>query len=290
MALSPEQIAVYERDGCLVVEDVVTRDELAAMQRQIADWAGEASTRGENFGETVDGRPRFDLAPAKDGKPATLRRVNNPAEVSDAYMQVMASSAMTEMIADLIGPDVKHHHTKINLKLPGTATEVGFHQDFPYTPHSNADVVTALLMLDDMTEENGCLEVVPGSHTRGQISLYQDDRFTGTISDEEVAKVRPEVRPVTGKAGSVCFMHTLLLHGSAANLSDKPRGLFISVYSAADAVPLAPSPVPSSNEGMIVAGKASRNVRIMEGMVELPEQYKESSFFDVQQRNRNNAA
>lgn len=290
MALTPDQIAAYEADGCLVVEDVVTPEELTSMQAQVAAWAGEAVKRGENFGETVDGRHRFDLAPAAGGSPATLRRVNNPAEVSDAYMQVMASSRMTEMVADLIGPDVKHHHTKINLKLPGTATEVGFHQDFPYTPHSNTDVVTALLMLDDMTAENGCLEVVPGSHKRGQISLYQDEKFTGTISDDEIEKVRQDVKPVTGKAGSVCFMHTLLLHGSAANLSDRPRGLFISVYSAADAVPLAPSPVPSANEGMVVAGQPTRNVRIMEGKVELPEQYTETSFFDVQQRNKHNAA
>lgn len=290
MPLTPEQVAAYESDGCLEVEDAVSPAELKALQDQVAAWAGEAAARGENFGETADGRHRFDLAPASGDTPATLRRVNNPAEVSDACMQVMASSRMTDMVADLVGPDVKHHHTKINQKLPGTATEVGFHQDFPYTPHSNTDVVTVLLMLDDMTAENGCLEVVPGSHRRGQISLYQDGTFTGTISTDEIEKVRPAVRPVTGRAGSACFMHTLLLHGSAANLSDKPRGLFISVYSAADAVPLAPSPVPSANEGMIVRGRATRNVRMMEGTTELPEQYTETSFFDVQQRNRTNAA
>jgi phytanoyl-CoA hydroxylase len=49
----------------------------------------------------------------------------------------MPESAMVDMVADLIGPDVKFHHCKINLKLPGSHTEVGYHQDFAYTPHTN---------------------------------------------------------------------------------------------------------------------------------------------------------
>ena len=51
------------------------------------------------------------------------------------------------MVADLIGPDVKLHHTKINSKLPGSATAVKWHQDFPFTPHSNDSLITALLMV-----------------------------------------------------------------------------------------------------------------------------------------------
>ena len=92
----------------------------------------------------------------------------------------MRDSAMTDMVAALIGPDVKHHHCKINLKLPGTHTEVRYHQDFAYTPHTNDDVVTALLMLDDMTAENGCLMVVPGSHRGPMYSLFDGERFTGS--------------------------------------------------------------------------------------------------------------
>ena len=89
---------------------------------------------------------------------------------------------MVDMVADLIGPDVKFHHCKINLKLPGSHTEVGYHQDFAYTPHTNDDVVTALLMLDDMTLENGCLQVVPGSHRGPVFSLFEGERFTGFIA------------------------------------------------------------------------------------------------------------
>ena len=95
---------------------------------------------------------------------------------------------MVDMVADLIGPNVKFHHCKINLKLPGSHTEVGYHQDFAYTPHSNDDVVTALLMLDDMTLENGCLQVVPGSHRGPVHSLFDGERFTGFIAPAVVRR------------------------------------------------------------------------------------------------------
>jgi len=67
-------------------------------------------------------------------------------------------------------------------------------------------------------------------------------------------------------------MHTKLLHGSAANRSDASRGLYICVYTAADAVPIARNPMPSLNEGRIVRGKEARVARLKEGLIELPKQ------------------
>jgi ectoine hydroxylase-related dioxygenase (phytanoyl-CoA dioxygenase family) len=174
----------------------------------------------------------------------------------------MLHAAMVDMVADLIGPDVKFHHCKINLKLPGTDTEVGFHQDFAYTPHTNDDLVTALVMLDDMTLDNGCLRVIPGSHKGSTHSHYEKNQFRGFISPEAMREMEAEEVPITGTAGSVCLMHTRLVHGSRPNRSERPRGLYIAVYSAADAVPLAVSPLPNPNEGRIVRGKPSRFVRL----------------------------
>ncbi len=166
--LSEQQIAAFERDGVLVVEDAVDADLLAKLRADFDGWVAESAAHDAPYGETVDGRPRFDLEPGDGDKPAALRRVQAPTEVSDAYYEAMANSRMTDMVADLIGPDIKLHHTKINSKLPGAATAVKWHQDFPYTPHSNSDLVTALLMIDEVTEENGPLAVAPGSH-RGPI-------------------------------------------------------------------------------------------------------------------------
>ena len=127
--------------------------------------------RGADRRRTAALRPR----PRTHRGFARLRRVNNPSEIDDIYMEAMRDSAMTDMVTDLIGPDVKYHHCKINLKLPGANTEVRYHQDFAYTPHTNDDVVTALLMVDDMTPENGCLMAVPGSHRGPMFSLFDGD-------------------------------------------------------------------------------------------------------------------
>ena len=195
----------------------------------------------------------------------------------------MRDSAMTEMVAALIGPDVKHHHCKINLKLPGSNTEVRYHQDFAYTPHTNDDVVTALLMLDDMTPENGCLMAVPGSHRGPVYSLFDGERFTGFVAPAVERSLREHEVPVLGSAGSVCLMHTRLAHGSEPNRSSAPRGLYICVYSAADAFPIARNPMPNRNEGMMVRGRPTRRARLAEATIELPEQPIRASFFTVQE-------
>ena len=186
---------------------------------------------------------------------------------------------MADCVAELIGPDLKLHHTKINSKLPGGHTEVKWHQDFSFTPHSNDDVVTALLMVDEVTEENGPLQVLAGSH-RGPIhSLWHEGVFTGAgavaVADAAVASARMCVGP----AGAACLMHTRLLHGSTANRSARPRTLHISVYSAEDAVAISPNPVPSRYEGRLVRGQRTGRVRSMDYELDLPQLPTGASFF-----------
>lgn len=281
--LSKAQVAAFWRDGVLTVADAVTPEQLARLNAGLAGWVEESRAHSEPFGPpTLDERPRFDMGAEHSAEHPALRRVNNPSDISDAYLDVMSDARTVDMIADLIGANVKFHHCKINVKLPGARTEVAYHQDFAYTPHTNDDVVTALLMLDEVTEENGCLMVVPGTHKGPIYTLFKDGVFTGKMSDEVESDMLARQIPVTGKAGSVCLMHTRLAHGSAANRSARPRGLYICVYSAADAVPIARNPMPNPNEGRIVRGVESPTARMIPLEVELPKQPKSASFFTVQ--------
>src|SRR3546814_18568800 len=98
---------------------------------RISDWSSDVCSS--------DLRPRFDMGDEHSAERPALRRVNNPSDVSDAYLDVMTDARTVDMIADLIGPNVKFHHCKINVKLPGARTEVAYHQDFAYTPHTSSE-------------------------------------------------------------------------------------------------------------------------------------------------------
>ncbi len=279
--LSEARKTEFERDGVLVVENAVDDDLLARLRADFAAWVAESTSHDAPYGQCIDGRPRFDVEPGHSATHRALRRVQAPTEISDAYYQAMADSAMTDMVADLIGPNVKLHHTKINSKLPGAATMVKWHQDFAFTPHSNADLVTALLMIDEVTSENGPLAVLPGSHKGPIHGLWHDGAFTGAVAPGIEVEMKRGARLCLGKAGSVCLMHTRLAHGSEANLSTSPRTLFISVYSAGDAMPVSPNPVPTEHMGLFVRGADPHRVRGEAFDISVPE-YPKTSFFAQQ--------
>ena len=273
----------FEVDGYLMAKNAVSQEQLTKLQSEIKVWVDKSRQHTKPYGEpTIDGRPRFDMGADHTALKPALRRINNPSDISESYFQVMSDSKMVDMVAELIGVNVKFHHCKINLKCPGANTTVHYHQDFAFTPHSNDDVVTALLLLDDVTEDNGCLMVVPGSHKGKMYSLYDGKQFIGRVDDATETFLKSKQIPVVGSAGDVCLMHTRLAHGSAPNKSETPRGLYICVYTAADAIPLARNPMPSLNEGLIVRGEKQISARMINFEVELPQQPKSASFFTIQ--------
>jgi len=280
--LSAESLCDYQRDGFLLVPDALSEESLAPLCHEVDDWLRESAHYRKSWGETMDGRPRFDVAPSHEPTSPALRRVDNPQCVSPYYRDLVLDGVPANLAVELIGPNIKFHHAKINLKLPSNRYTVDYHQDFSYTPHTNDDLVTVLLLLDDMGLDDGVLMVVPGSHREGQKSLWQGDVFTGKVDDQTRTDCEGRAKCLTGKAGSIILMHTCLLHASARNISNKRRGLLISVYSAADAYPLSPSPVPNEYEGTVVRGVRARVARTSLRFVELPENYTASSFFSIQ--------
>jgi len=281
--LTAEHIEAFRRDGLVVAGDAVTPTQLAALRGAFDDWLDESRAHARNYGEMIDERPRFDLQiPGHTSEHPQLRRVNSPTEISDAYLDAVVNSRIPDMVADLVGPNVKFHHSKINAKLPGTHTEVKWHQDFPFTPHSNDDLVTALLALDDVDATNGPLIGALGSHRNGIASLWHQGAFTGVAGEAESADWQRHAQTFTMKSGSVCLMHTRVGHSSAPNLGDRPRRLFIAVYAAEDAVPLSPNPLPSTHDGMMVRGERTGRVRSVPFEIELPLRPTSGSFFNQQ--------
>lgn len=282
MILSQNQKKQFWTDGFLLVENAINDRQLKNLKKTFLDWVNESRNYKTDYGETMDGRPRFDLQPGHSSDVPGLRRIQSPEEISEVFADVMRNGRSVDMCAELIGQGIRFHHGKVNSKLPGTATKVNFHQDFPFEPMTNDDMITCLLFIDDVTLENGPLEVVPGTHKGPLYSHWHNGVFTGSVSDEILAEHEDKIIRCTGKAGSVCLMHASLLHGSAPNLSNKSRTLYISTYYAEDAVELSPNHLPSTLTHELVRGEASGRVRCSTYDMQLPEVPKGTSFFAQQ--------
>tara|TARA_B100000315_G_scaffold89791_1_gene82548 strand:- start:836 stop:1720 length:885 start_codon:yes stop_codon:yes gene_type:complete len=280
--LDPEQVARYERDGYLYLEDALSPDRLSLLREVFEGWVEESRSHEGPYGETFDGRPRFDVEPGHSVEHPALRRVASPIEVSDAYLDVMRDSPALDAVVQIIGPNLRFRESKVNSKLPGTATHLKFHQDLPFGPLTNEDLVTVLFHLDDVTAENGPLEVVPGSHLGPLYEHWHDGVFTGAVSPEVTAWAKERAVTCSGAAGSAYLMDARVLHGSAPNPSSAPRSLFIVQYHAEDAHPLAPNHLPSRFDQEVVAGVDTGRVRCSDYELALPEMPTVASFFAVQ--------
>ena len=275
----------FNRDGFVMMKNAVSDTQLKAMRAKLDNWVDESRKYTENFGEQMDGRPRFDIEPNthSDNNPA-LRRVASPIEVSETYLGVTRDNAALDLISYIFNPNIKLVGTKINLKLPGSGTVVKYHQDFPFEPHSNDDIMTTLYFLDDVTMENGPLEVVPGSHKGDIHSLWHNGIFTGAVDDEVEENSKRNAVKCTGKAGDACLMHTRVLHGSLPNKTNFPRCLYIATYASEDSIALDRNHLPSKYDGEIVRGKRTGTVRASSYNMELPEYPEEASFFNQQSK------
>ena len=280
--LTHTQLQQFNEQGYLLIESMLGPAELAKLTIQFNQWVEQSRSHTELYGETLDGRARFDLEPGHSAQSPALRRVASPIEISQAYLDVMRSNMTVDAISQLLGPNIKFNNSKINSKLPAAGTEVKLHQDFPFAPHTNDSMITALYFLDDVSEDNGPLEVIPGTHRGPIYDHWHAGVFTGAVSNDVAEKMRPRAVSCIGAAGSVCLMHIRLLHGSGPNLSDKPRTLFIAAYCAEDSYPLAPNHLPSEYVGEIVRGESTNYLRGTAFEMALPETPKVASFFAQQ--------
>lgn len=141
----------------------------------------------------------------------------------------------------LIGVPIELQHAKFNAK-PSQDTGGGivhWHQDFPFYPHTNFDMLSCIIHLDDEDEAAGPLRVVNGSHKWGPQSHLDDDgSFAYRYTGNENLESKP-ITLLTGPAGTISFHHVLTMHGSAPKLRSGHRRLLIFQYRATDAVQLA---------------------------------------------------
>ena len=173
--LTKEQVKTYIRDGFVIVPKVISSDKLQALRDELNKWIEESKNYKDNYGDIPNVKARFDLEGGHCAENPKLRRVANPADISQIYRDVLFEGPAVKAVVDLIGPNVKFHHCKLNIKLPGMETRVDYHQDQPFDLHTNDDHLSLVVLIDDMNEKNGCLRILKGSHKGPRYSHYKGE-------------------------------------------------------------------------------------------------------------------
>jgi phytanoyl-CoA hydroxylase len=261
--LTRQQREEYQETGWVLVEGLIPPAVIGEARQVIADVVAAA-------GEVTDHTDLYDLEPGHSRKAPRVRRIKVPHRNLPFFGELARLPALVEALQDLLGPGVRLHGSKINLKSPRYGSPVEWHQDWAFYPHTNDDVLAVGIMLDECTAENGAMLVVPGTHRGPTFDHHSGGRFCGAMDPARDGIDLSRAVPVTGPAGAVSLHHARLVHGSAQNFSDKPRVLLLYEYAAADAWPLLGVKDFDEFNERLVTGQPSVTPRLESVPVRLP--------------------
>ena len=229
--LSDEQIASYRENGYVVLKSHLPDDVMQGIRGEISRFEVEAR-------QMTASNDRLDLEDSHTLDTPRLRRIKLPHMISDMMRKLMFSDHILAPARDLIGPDLRLHTSKLNMKSAGYGAAVEWHQDYAFYPHTNDDILAIGVIIDDMESENGPLMVYPGSHKGPVYDHHVDGVFAGAFIPQEVGLNPKDAVELTGPAGSISIHHGRIVHGSALNTSDRSRRILFYEMMAADAFPV----------------------------------------------------
>lgn len=279
--LSAADIGFYRENGYIVVPDRVPMAVIEAIRAEIARFEDEAR------GMTAS-NDRLDLEDSHTPDAPRIRRIKRPDLISPVVKELLHSDAILAPVRDLIGPDVRLHTTKLNMKKAGYGAAIEWHQDFAFYPHTNDDVLAVGVIIDDILPENGPLLVFPGSHKGPIHDHHADGVFVGAMDLAACGYDVKDAAMLTGRAGSITIHHGRIVHGSALNRSDRDRRLLFLEMMAVDAFPVMGSMTtfPSLEEynARILCGSPTLEPRLEPVPVRIPQPQpiKAGSIYEIQ--------
>ena len=228
--LTQEQRQAYFRDGFVVLEGVLSDYWINRLQ--------ELTNEFIEMSRNVDSSDaRFDLEADHSPQAPRIRRLVSPVDCHEDFWRFPAESELVDVVEDLLGPDIKFHHGKLNFKAPRGGEEVKWHQDIQFWPHTNYSPLTVGVFIEDVVSGQGEVGFIPNSHAGDLYDQYDGDRWVGSINERDLPKIGVDsaVFPV-GPAGTLTIHNCRTIHGSMVNSSDMPRPLLLQTYSSADAM------------------------------------------------------
>ena len=245
-AVTREQARQYDEGGFFVLEDVLGRGEIQELCAEIDPF----EERQEEVLRGMEGG-RFFIARADE-----ITFTTHLVLRSAVLRRLTTSSLLTDVCADLIGPDVRLYWDQAVYKKPGTESPFPWHQDNGYAFVEPQQYLTCWVALTDATKDNGCPWVVPGVHRRGTLAHDYSDIGYVCLHDPESAV------PVPATAGSIVVFSSLTPHSTGPNRTGEVRKAYIVQYAPTGAEvirvdgagPGGPAPgattrVPANDEG-----------------------------------------
>lgn len=219
--LTPEQITDYERDGFLIVRGLFTPEETALLR----ETARNDNAMDKASSTMDDGQ----------GNDVRLALWNHPGD--GIYGMFSRCERVVDSVEQLLGEEVYHYHSKMILKDAKVGGAWAWHQDYGYWYQNGVlypDLCSVMIAVDPATEENGCMQVLKGSHKLGRLNHVLSGEQAGADPERvEEAKKRLEIVHTVMEPGDALYFHCNLLHCSAANNSDHSRWAMICCYNAA---------------------------------------------------------
>ena len=217
--LNQKQIASYHQDGFINVAALFDREEI--------DLLSQAAREDRILDQHSFGRD--------DGTGATVRLSlwNHPGD--GIYGMFARCHKLVDSVEQILGEEAYHYHSKMIMKDARVGGAWAWHQDYGYWYQNGVlrpDLCSVSIAVDAASRENGCLQVLKGSHKMGRVDhILSGDQAGADPERVEMAKQRFELVHCVMNPGDALFFHPNLLHASARNDSDKPRWSMICCYN-----------------------------------------------------------
>jgi len=214
------QLRQYHQDGYVIVNDLFAPAEMELLIR-IAR-ADKEMKEGGHVMKDASGR---------------ASRINITSEIKDdIYSAFVHCHRIANPMEQVIGAPIYHWHHKMMLKDPFVGGAWEWHQDYGYWYGDNClypDMGSCMIAVDRATKENGCLQVLKGSHKLGRVQHGQFGEQAGADPKRvEAAKKVLELAYFEAEPGTALFFHGNLLHSSGPNNSANSRWSLICCYNA----------------------------------------------------------
>ena len=220
----------FEREGHLAPLELLSMTQVDALRQRLA-------VIGDSLGELDDSLYEIEAA-WRERPDATVLHFLGAWRVDELFHDLIFHPGATGPAAQLLGVErLRFWHDQVFWKPARHPGVVPWHQDWSYwtrtTPQRH---ITVYIALDDMHEENGCLQVVPGSHRWDPLPQVEFggamEQLCGHMTEEQRAAFSPV--PVPLRAGQASIHHSGLVHGSFANRSSGPRRGIVLNYMCAE--------------------------------------------------------